>query len=203
MLALLFGDLKGCGRIGVLDDDVGALAEQHLGGVGFLARIVPGVDPDDLHLEIGIDRLRAEHEGVDAGDDFRNREGNDVAGHARLRHLGGDLADHIAAFMELGIVGRDVVGGLEAGRMLELHIGKFLGDLQRRLHEAEGGGEDDGAAVARQTLDGALGIGFGDILDDTPSRPCRRVPSRPRGGPGHADRSSRNRRWRRHRSSRP
>ena len=109
----------------MLHDDVGALAEQHLGGVGFLAGVVPGIHPDDLHLEVGIDRLRAEHEGIDAGHDFRDREGDDIAGRAGLRHLCRDLADHIAALMELGIVRSSTfLGGLVAGRVFELHIRK-------------------------------------------------------------------------------
>ena len=57
-------------------------------------------------------------------------------------------------------------GGLVAGRMLELHIRKFRRNLQGRLHEAEGGGENDLAAIARQALDGAFGIGFRDIFDE-------------------------------------
>jgi hypothetical protein len=43
----------------VLHDDIGALAEQDLGGVGFLAGIIPAVHPDDLDLEVGVHRLRA------------------------------------------------------------------------------------------------------------------------------------------------
>jgi len=68
----------------MLHDDVGALVEQRLGGVGFLARIEPGVHPHDLGLEIRIDRMRAEHEGIDAHHHFRDREGDDVAGNAGL-----------------------------------------------------------------------------------------------------------------------
>ena len=139
--------------------------KQHLGGVGFLAGIVPGIGPDDLHLEVRIDRLRAQHEGVDAGDDFRDREGHDVARRAGLRHLGRDLADHVAALVELGIVGRHVFGSLVAGGVLELHVRKLGGNLQRRLHEAEGGREDDVAAVTGEALDGALGVGFRNVLD--------------------------------------
>ena len=40
------------GAVGVLHDHVGALVEQRLGGVGFLARIEPGVHPDDLDLDV-------------------------------------------------------------------------------------------------------------------------------------------------------
>ena len=167
LLALLLGDLQRSRRVGVLHHDVGALAEQHLGGIGFLAGIVPGIHPDDLHLEIRIDRLRAQHEAVDAHDDFRNREGDDVARHTGFRHLGGDLAHHVAALVEAGVVDRHVAGLLEAGGMFELDIGIFGRDLDGWVHEAEGRGEDDLATVARQALDGAFGVGaFGDILEE-------------------------------------
>jgi hypothetical protein len=55
MLAL-FGNLHRRGGVGVLRDDVDALVDQRLGGIGFLARVEPGVHPDDLELEIRIDR---------------------------------------------------------------------------------------------------------------------------------------------------
>ena len=155
---LLFGDLQGRRRIGVLRDDVRALADQHLRGVGFLARIEPRVDPDHLELEVRVYGLRAEQESVDAHHDLGNGEGRDIAGNPRLRRPRGDLADDIPAFMEARVVGRDVVGPLVAGRVLELHVGKALGDLDRRVHVAEGRGEDQPGTLPRQSLDGALGV---------------------------------------------
>ena len=45
-------------------------------------------------------------------------------------------------------------------------FGIFLGDLQRRVHEAERGGEDQLVAGARELLDRALGVGaFADVLE--------------------------------------
>jgi len=38
----------------VLHDDVGALIDERLGGVGLLGGIEPGVDPDDLDLDVGL-----------------------------------------------------------------------------------------------------------------------------------------------------
>ncbi len=121
----------------MLDHDVRALAQQNLGRIGFLAWVKPGVHPNDLYFEIRIDRLRAQHEGVDAGDNFRNGEGNDVARRSGLRHLGGNLADDVAAFVEFGVVGRHVGRRLVAGCVLKLHIRKFRRNLQGGLHEAE------------------------------------------------------------------
>ena len=133
----------------MLNHDVGTLAEQHLGSVGFLARIVPGIHPDDLHLEVRIDRLGAEHEGVDAHHHFRNREGDDVTSDTCLRHLSRDLAHHITALVEARVIGGDILGLLVAGGMFEIDLRIFLGDLDGRIHEAKGGGEHDLAAFAR------------------------------------------------------
>ena len=41
----LFGNLHRRRRISVLGQNVDALVEECLGGIGFLARIEPGVDP--------------------------------------------------------------------------------------------------------------------------------------------------------------
>ena len=151
----------------MLHDDVGALVDQRLGGVGFLAGIEPGVRPDDLDLDVGIDRLRAEHGGVDAGDHFRNRERGDIAEHARFRHLGGDDALDVAALIEPPRIGRHVLVALVAGGVLEMHVRVFLGDLQRRLHVAERRREDQLVAGARELLDRAFGVrAFADILEE-------------------------------------
>ena len=106
------------------------------------------------------------HEGVDAHDDFRNRERDDVAGDARLGFLGGDLAEDVAAFVEAGVVEAHVRRRLVAGGVLELHLRELLGHLQLGIHEAERGAEDDAAAFAGEALEDALGVrAFGDVLD--------------------------------------
>jgi hypothetical protein len=47
-----------------------------------------------------------------------------------------------------------------------MHVGIFLGDLQRRIHVAERRGEDQLVAGANQLFDRALGIGtFADVLE--------------------------------------
>ena len=58
---------------------VGALVDQRFGRIGLLAGIVPAVDPDDLDLDVRVDRLGAQHEGVDARHHFRDRERADIA----------------------------------------------------------------------------------------------------------------------------
>src|ERR1700682_2384222 len=151
----------------MLHDHVGALIEQRLGGVSFLAGIEPRVRPDDLDLDVGIDGLRTEDRRVDAGDDFRDRERADIDEHAGLRHLGGDDALDVAAFVEPPRIGRHVLVALVAGGVLEMHVGIFLGHLQRRLHVAERGREDQLVAGAHQLFDRTLGIRtFADVLEE-------------------------------------
>ena len=158
--AALGSHLHRTGRIGVLGDDVDTLVDQRLGGVGFLARVEPGIGPHDLDLEVGIDGLRAEHERVDAHHHLGDRERGDVARHAGLGEAGRDHALDVTALVELRVVGRDVrVLALVTGRMLELDVGKLGRDLVRRIHVAERGGEDDVAARTCEALQCALGIG--------------------------------------------
>ena len=165
--ATLLGRLQGGGGIGVLGDDVAALVDQRLGGIGFLGRIVPGRGPDHLGLEIGVHLLRGERKGVDAHHHLRDREGGDVAGRARFRHVPGDGADHGAALIEAGVVGGDVLGALIAGRVLELQLRELLRHLDRRVHEAEGGGEDQLVAGLGELADGARRVRpLGDVLDE-------------------------------------
>ena len=150
----------------MLHDHVGALVEQGLGGVGFLAGVEPRVHPDDLDLDVGIDGLRAEHRGVDAHDDFRDRERADIAEHAGLRHLAGDDALDVAALVEPAVIDRHVLVALEAGGVLEMHVGIFLRDLQRRIHVAERGGKDQLVAGAHELFDRTLGIGtLADVFE--------------------------------------
>ena len=150
----------------MLHDDVGALVEQRFGRISFLAGIEPGVGPDDLDLDVRIDRLRPEHRGVDTRDDFGDRERCNIAEHTGLRHLGGNDALDVAAFVEPAGISRHVFGALVAGSVLEMNLGIFLRHLQRRFHVTERRREDQLVAGARQLFDRPLGVGaFADIFE--------------------------------------
>ena len=142
----------------MLGDDVGALVDQGLGGVRLLARIIPGVDPDHLDLGVGVDLAHGQGERVDAANHLGDREGADIADDVGLGHVAGDGAEHRPALVEARQIGRDVIGALVAGRVLELHVLELLGDLDGRVHEAEGGGEDQVVAVGGQLADDAFGV---------------------------------------------
>ncbi len=160
------GFLQGRRRIRVLGDDVGTLGDQGFRGIGFLARVEPGVHPDDLDLEVRVDLLGAQHEGVDPGHDLGDREGRDIAHGVVLRRLGRDLAHDVATLVETGRIGREVGCLLVAGGVFERHFGKTLRHLQHRVHEAEGRAEDQLVATARQLFERPLGIVLGDVFEE-------------------------------------
>lgn len=97
---------------------------------------------------------------------LRNREARHVARHAGLRHAPGGDASQVTSLVVARVGGGHVGRGLVAGDGLELHLGKFLRHLQRGLHVAEAGREDDAVALAGQVANDALGVGaFGHVLD--------------------------------------
>ncbi len=166
MRAALLRHLHGGRAVGVLHDHVGTLVEQCLGGVGLLTGIEPRIHPDDLDLDVRVDRLRTEHGGVDTRHDFRDRERADIAEHARLRRLGGDLSLDVAALIEARRISRDVLVTLVASVVLEEDVGIFLRHLDGRIHVAERGGEDQLVSGARKLLDRAFRIGpLVDVLE--------------------------------------
>src|SRR5262249_27535613 len=77
--------------------------------------VEPFADLDDLDLDVGVDRLRAQQGGVEAGDPLRDRHRADVPHHARLGHLGRDHALNVAALVEAARIGRQVLFTLVAG----------------------------------------------------------------------------------------
>src|SRR5690606_27610508 len=62
--AALFGNLQGGRTVGVLHQDIGTLVDQRTCRVGFLGRIVPARQHDNVDLDIGIDLLGSQGEGV-------------------------------------------------------------------------------------------------------------------------------------------
>jgi len=62
----------------MVGDDIGTLGDQSLGSFPFLARIKPGVDPDDFDFNIGIHRFGAQSKSVDAPQNFGDRKGGNI-----------------------------------------------------------------------------------------------------------------------------
>ena len=150
-----FCDLHGCRGVGVCRDDVSAVVDQGLSRCRFLSRVEPGEDPDDFDFNVGVVLLGLKHEGVDATDYFRDRERSDVTDLVGLGDVRGDVALNHAAFVETATVGRDVfVGADVAGGVLELNVRVVAGDFVGRVHETEGGGEDQVVAGLSQLGDG-------------------------------------------------
>ncbi len=161
-------NLDRCGRIRMLGENVYTLIDESFSSIRFLARIKPGIDPDDLDLEVWIDRLCAEHECIDALYDFRHRDRRDVACNALGRQLGSNLALYIASFIEARIVCRHVVCSLVAGCVLKLHIRELGRHFECRVHVTERGCEDQLIACTRQTLNRAFSIrAFGHVFEES------------------------------------
>ncbi len=143
----------------MLNHDVCTLVNQGLGSIAFLARIIPGVGPNDFDLHVRVNRPCAHHEGVDTTDNFRDREGADIANNVRLGHFTGDHTSNITAFIETCGIGRQVVGTLVTGCMFEFDIRELLGNFFGRVHETERGGEDQVVAGLGHLTDHAFSIG--------------------------------------------
>ena len=121
----------------MLDQHVDALIHQRVGGGLFLARIVPGADPDDFKLRLGIDLLHAEHDRIDVADYFRDREGRDITDLGGLAHAGRHETRNISPLIGQREIGAEILGPLIARGVLENDIGKAPGDFGGRVHVTE------------------------------------------------------------------
>ena len=167
ILTGFFSGLQHGGGVGVLQQNVCARVDQGLSGLRLFGGIKPGVDPNDFGFDLGVDALRAEREGIDVAQHFRNREGAHEAERAGFAHLASDHACQIGVLVEASVIDAHVVGGFVAGGMLEFHIGEVFGDFEHRLHVAKAGGENDLVALRGQIANHALGVcAFGHFFDE-------------------------------------
>ena len=135
---------QGRSAVGVGKDNIDALFDQRLGGIGLFRRVEPGIGPDHRYFHIGVDLAGMDKGGIDAHHHFGNRERPDIADLVRFGHAARDGAHDGAPLIKPGIIGGDVGGQpLEAGGMFKLHIGKFGGDVVGGIHIAERRGEND------------------------------------------------------------
>src|SRR3546814_13683650 len=75
ILAFLFGSLNCGGRVGMVGDDIGALADKGQCGIALFTRIEPAVYPDNTDLRSGVDATHAAREGIAALQNFGNEIG--------------------------------------------------------------------------------------------------------------------------------
>ncbi|MNC35214.1 hypothetical protein D3C75_836880 [compost metagenome] len=135
--AAAFGGLDRCRAVGVLEQHVNALVDQGVGGIGFLARVEPGVDPHHLDFGAGVVFVQRQLDGIDIAQHFRNREGGDIADLLGLGHLRGQVAANVTAFVGCGQVSTKVLVLLVAGGMFEGDLRELLGDFGGGVHVAE------------------------------------------------------------------
>ena len=147
-------------------DHVHVLVEQSHGGIALLGRVEPHVEPHHLDGGLGVDRAHAQREGVDALQHFRNGKPGHEPGHAGLAHAAGCNTGEVAAFVVARVGSGHIGRGLVAGDGLELHVWIVLRHLERGLHVAKAGRENDLVAGGGQVADHALGVGpFSHVLD--------------------------------------
>jgi hypothetical protein len=132
--------------------------------LGLLGGVEPAVDIDHLHRDVGVHLARGDGEGVGAHAHFRHRDRAHISELVGLGHHAGHGAEHGAAFVELGVVEREVGGRDVAGGPFELGVGELLGDLVHVVAIAEAGAVDELVALLRQLAEDALGVRpLGDV----------------------------------------
>ena len=148
-------------------DHVHVLVEQSHGGIALLGRVEPHVEPHHLDGGLRVDRAHAEREGIDALQHFGDGETCHEARHACLAHAARSNACQVAALVVARIGRSHVWRGLVARDGLELHVRVVLRHLERGLHVAKTGREDDLVPRGGQVADDAFCIGtFGHVLDE-------------------------------------
>ena len=157
-LAHFFGGLQHGGRIGVLEQHVGAAIDERGGGLGFLGRVEPVVDPHHAGLDGRVGALRTQREAVDVANHLGNRHRSHHAQGIGLGHLPGQHTRHVGTLVGAAVVGRQVGRGLVAGGVLKLGIRKIFGDLEHGLHEAETGSHHQMVALGGQVTHHTLGV---------------------------------------------
>ena len=110
--------------------------------LGLLDRIVPGIDEDPDHLDLGIDRLRTAQETVEVPVDHAQRIAADAAQLLGFGQVRGNDAGKIPALIAAQIE------ALEVGAVVGL-----AGAIQKRDVGVLGGGLEKGVAVTPRSAD--------------------------------------------------
>ena len=152
----------------MLGNNVGPGIDQSDCCLFFSSGIIPGIGPEDFDLHVGIDALRTQSEGVDAADDFRDRESSHIADDIGFCFLTGNDACDVTGFVHTAEVVAYVGSRFETGAVQESNVGIFFGDVDRRVHIAKAGGKDHFVALGSQLSDDAFRIGtLGNGFDVT------------------------------------
>jgi hypothetical protein len=159
------------GAVDMAGDDISALIDQRIGGFRFLHRQRPFTREDDLACDRGIDRARAQEEGIDVEQHLRDGLGCDKADLLALRGMAGRDAVQILPHADVAEVGAGIHRVLvlvpHAAAMAELHIRELGAHRQHmRVEIAKRGREDErGAIEIDHALHGLLHIDrLGDVL---------------------------------------
>ena len=161
-LALLLGDRRVGGRVRTGEHDLGAGIEQRGRAVALRGRVMPGVDPADVHGALGAGLLGAQHDRVAQPDLLRDGERGHVAQLGVAVELGAGAGQHAREVLHV-LDGTEEVAevgavGLVAGEVQEGRVRELLGDRGHRVHVAERGADDEVEALAREAPEDLLRV---------------------------------------------
>ena len=149
----------------VREDHIHALRDQRLGGLLFRRRIEPRVHPNNRHFNRRINRLRAQSESVDRGDQFRNSKGPDTAQFLGFAQRSRSHTHQVGALIIARTEGREVVGCLIARSVQDRHIRPRLGQFQAAFHIAKRPKDQERGPFGCGLVHDAVGIGaFSDVF---------------------------------------
>ena len=152
------------GRAGVKGNHVNAVVEECHGGFTLARRVKPGAQPHHLDRGLRVDRAHAQRKGIDALDHLRDRKTRHIAGAAR--HAASGNAGQVAALVIARIGHCNIGRGLVTGDGLELDVRELFGHLERGLHIAKAGRENQLVSLPRQVTNHAFGVSaFSDVFD--------------------------------------
>src|SRR3984893_12395182 len=151
--ALRLGELPRCRTVDVLPQHVRPGGDETLRGLLLLARIEPGVGPDQANLRARMRRLRAESERVGVPDDLRNRERHYVADHALLRRGAGRHPGEVDRVLASAKVFGEIFRLRCPGCLLKQHVRMLLRLRDHAILETERGREDELVPIADEALD--------------------------------------------------
>ena len=162
--ALLRRNLGSSG-VHMLCDDIAPGIQQRLCSLAFACGVIPAVGIGDDHLNIRVDRLRAQREGVDAAVALGIGERGHIPKLTRLGFHCRSDARQISRLIDAAeIVGEVGIVGIDARRMQEVDIGVLLCSLLHKLAKSEAVAKDDVAPGFNELVDGVLaGAIFRDI----------------------------------------
>ncbi len=150
---------RGHGRgVGVHHQHVGTRVDQRLGGLAFLGRVVERVDPKDLDLDVLVDALCAQCQGVQGANLDRYRVSPDLADDVGLGGHRGQHPVQIPAVLEPDVKPREVGADVGAEQVHKLRVGVSRGCLLEVGGGVPTGHDHQAVALLTESAQRLLGL---------------------------------------------